>query len=136
MERAFQFGIQCIQRSVSGNDAVMFDIDDTLIRVTDQAPIPEMVTLFHMCKSKGFKMVIITARPYFENNVIYTYEQLMALGIVPDLVLFSSAPHKTFTKKQTNLRFVLSVGDQYTDLGFSDHWIKLPDTINKNIYFK
>lgn len=134
MNKALEFGIQCMtSRMVSEGDAVMFDIDDTLLR-TDGTPIPEMVQLFNACKVLGYETVIITARPPGKQNVRYTTEQLDMNGIKADKLVFSRASHKTMAKELLRLNFVLSVGDQDTDIMGSQHYIKLPDLVDKNIY--
>jgi len=136
MKTALEFGIHCLtSRTVSNGDAVMFDIDDTLLK-TDGTPIPEMISLFHICESMGYQTVIITARPHGDENVNYTIEQLKMNGITANKLIFSKPEHKTYVKQVLGLHFLLSVGDQYTDLGASRHYIKLPDTHDKNIYTK
>ena len=137
MDQALQFGIQCVTtREVEKGDAVMFDIDDTLIRSADGTLIKEMIQLFHICQSRGYVMVIITARPHTLENVTETHKQLSINGITQDRLIFAEAWYKTKAKEVTGLHYVLSVGDQFTDLGGSDHYIKLPDSIDKNVYTK
>ena len=134
MNNALEHGIRYItSRTVNKNDAVMFDIDDTLIRFNGIS-IPEMISLFHICKAKKYKMIIITARPHHDENIEYTQNQLLNNGIVADKLVFSKPELKTLTKQLLGHTFILSVGDQYTDLGGSLNWIKLPDMIDKNIY--
>jgi len=136
MEEARKFGIKCAtSRHAGNNDAVMFDIDDTLLK-TDGRPIPEMISLFHICKSLGYQMVIITARPHGPENVEYTREQLTMNGITANILIFSKPENKTQSKQMLGFNFVLSVGDQKTDLGGSEHYIKLPDRVDKNVYTK
>ena len=135
MDQALQFGIQCVTtREVEKGDAVMFDIDDTLIRSADGTLIKEMIQLFHICQSRGYVMVIITARPHTMENVTETHKQLSINGITQDRLIFAEAWYKTKAKELTGLHYVLSVGDLYTDLGGSDHYIKLPDWNDKNVY--
>lgn len=136
MEQALNFGIQCLMSTKpTENDAVMFDVDDTLLR-TDGIPIVEMISLFHTCSTYGFKTVIITARPHYHENVEFTKQQLVSFGIVPDKLFFTPPENKTVVKKISDLNYILSVGDQYTDLDGSKHYIKLPDKVDKNIYTK
>jgi predicted HAD superfamily phosphohydrolase YqeG len=137
MDQALKFGIQCItNREIEKGDAVMFDIDDTLIRSIDGTPINEMIQLFHICQSRGYIMVIITARPHTLKNVTHTHQQLLIHGITQDRLIFAEAWYKTKAKENTGLHYVLSVGDLYTDLDGSDHYIKLPDWNDKNVYTK
>ena len=114
------------------NDAVMFDIDDALIRV-DNTPIREMISLYKFAEMIGYKMVIITARPYYEYNAQWTATQLLGVGINPYNLYFTPAQLKGDTKKQLGYKFVLSVGDQWTDLTDSEKWIKLPDNDDDRI---
>ena len=134
MEKALTFGLNCVsERDVSENDAVMFDIDDTLLK-TDGTPIPEMIYLFRISKSLGYKMIIITARPYYEENIIHTKDQLLKNSIFADKLIFTDMEKKTKAKELLEYNFVLSVGDMYTDLGSSENWIKLPSRLDNNVY--
>jgi len=134
MDQALIFGYNtCANHSVSGRDAVMFDIDDTLIR-TDGSQINEMITLLSLCKTMKYTTVIITARPPDDQNIANTRQQLTENGIHSDKLVFASASEKTRAKQMLGYNFILSVGDQWTDLGGSQHIIKLPDMSDKNIY--
>jgi predicted HAD superfamily phosphohydrolase YqeG len=134
MEQALIFGYNtCANRRVSEGEAVMFDIDETLIKV-DGSQIPEMISLLSLCKTMNYTTVIMTARPPEEENIANTRQQLLENGIFSDKLVFASAPEKTRAKKMLGYKFVLSVGDQWTDLGGSEHIIKLPDMRDKNIY--
>ena len=63
MDTLKERGIQYISGRVIGqNDAVMFDIDDTLI-YTDGTPIKPMIELLYIARHLGYKIIIITARP-------------------------------------------------------------------------
>jgi predicted HAD superfamily phosphohydrolase YqeG len=136
MELALTFGLKCVSnRTVEAADAVMFDIDDTLLR-TDGTIIKEMAYLFQTCKSLGYKMIIITARPHSEDSIEYTRNQLQSNRLIPDFLIFSEPEKKTIAKEQLQLHFILSVGDLYTDLGGSDHSIKLPNRIDNNVYIQ
>ena len=136
MEKALEFGKRCINsRQVPDDMAVMFDIDDTLTR-TDGTPISEMIQLFNLCRAKGYVMVVITARPAYNENIEHTKRELRALGVHAHKLVFASPQHKSMAKQLLKLHFFLSVGDMYTDLGESDHYIKLPDHHDKNVYTK
>jgi len=111
------------ERRIGPRDAVMFDIDDTLIN-QNRVPMRKNIQLLMYCKALGYKIVIMTARPPSD----FTKRQLNDLGIPYDFLLFVPARDKTRVKKQLNLHFILSVGDQVTDLGGSTYWIKLPDS--------
>tara|TARA_R110002072_G_scaffold3092_1_gene23146 strand:- start:28151 stop:28561 length:411 start_codon:yes stop_codon:yes gene_type:complete len=114
------------------NDAVMFDIDDALIRV-DTTPIREMVSLYKFAEMLGYKMIIITARPYYEQNAMWTASQLLEVGINPVNLYFTPPQLKGDAKQQLGYNFVLSVGDQWTDLTDTEKWVKLPDTFDGRI---
>ena len=56
---AKELGVKCVsQRNIQDSDAVMFDIDETLIHV-DGSPIDEMISLFKLCKVLGYNTIII-----------------------------------------------------------------------------
>ena len=110
------------------NDAVMFDIDDTLIESKTGKPIAASVELLNGARDMGFKIIIITARPNTTANYYYTTAELKLADIEYDELHFVSANEKNRLKEQTGYRYVLSVGDMWSDLGRSLHWIKLPST--------
>lgn len=69
---------------------VFFDIDDTLLNTKKgMTPIPPIVDLHHACESMGLKIIIITARPYTEENRIHTENQLLQYGINYELLYMS-----------------------------------------------
>jgi hypothetical protein len=114
-------------RHVNEGDAVMFDIDDTLIHSGTGTPIQVMIDLLNMLKILGYRIVIITARPHFEHNITWTKSQLDQNGIFMNELIFCPAHEKTKMKKWLGFNFILSVGDMPTDLGGSKYWIRLPD---------
>ena len=131
---AKKLGMECVsQRNVHENDAVMFDIDETLFH-NDGTPISDMIELFHFCRQLGYRVIIITARPDFAINHYHTRMQLISYNLYPNEVYFVPAREKNNVKKQTGLHFVLSVGDLNTDLGLSDYFIKLPDSRDSTVY--
>lgn len=103
-------------------DAVMFDIDDTLIRM-DGSPIVEMVDLLRRSRMAGYRVVIITARPGYPNNVKLTQRQLASNGIHYDELYFCSPNKKSAVKRRLGYNFLLSAGDQPTDLTDSQNYI-------------
>lgn len=113
------------QRKV--NDAVMFDIDDTLIRSSDDTAIPHIVNLLFTSRMIGYKIVIITARS--PESRFYTQVQLASHGIFPDVLEFCPPEQKTHVKKILSVthgyNFVLSVGDMPTDLGGSERSLRV-----------
>jgi ribonucleotide monophosphatase NagD (HAD superfamily) len=131
---AKKLGMECVsQRTVQNNDAVMFDIDETLFH-NDGTPISDMIELFHFCRQLGYRIIIITARPDFAIVHYHTRIQLISYNLYPDEVYFVPAIEKNDVKKQTGLHYVLSVGDLRTDLGLSDYFIKLPDSSDARVY--
>ena len=123
MERLRHVGLQYINRpEVHPNDAVMFDIDDTLLTVTGR-PITSIVKLLWDAQAAGYKVVIITARPRLEPIIDWTMRQLADNGITYDKLGFTSADTKILMKQKLGYNFILSVGDQSTDLTGSEHWL-------------
>lgn len=102
-------------RVIRQNDAVMFDIDDTLIYINGQLNQP-IVDLLHYSKSLGYKIVIITARPIFKPVINFTVRQLKKNGIPYDMLGFTNAENKGAFKRDLPYNFILSVGDMPTDL--------------------
>lgn len=108
-------------------NAVMFDIDDTLIRESDGQPIKEMINLLRRSRMAGYRVVIITARPWYSANVEWTQRQLAQYGIYYDDIYFCYPNDKTRVKRELiekyGYHFLLSVGDKPTDLTDSDNYI-------------
>lgn len=99
------------------NDAVMFDIDDTLIRPSSGEIIAPIVALAHRAAQMGYKIVIITARPHwFEDTVEYTKQNLRDIGVKWDQLIFCTGPQKGQMKRESDYNFILSVGDMEWDL--------------------
>lgn len=109
-------------RTVRPGDAVMFDIDDTLLTVTGN-PIAPIIKLLWDAKAMGYIIVIITARPRFEQVIQWTMKQLEENGITYHKLGFTSADTKIHMKEKLGYNFILSVGDQLTDLTGSEHWL-------------
>ena len=106
-------------------EAVMFDIDDTLIAVRTGRRIEKVYTLYKQVKARGYKIVVVTARPVFEANVEWTKNQLRDNDITYDELVFASASDKGLYKRTSKYKFVLSVGDQDTDLTDSEYANKI-----------
>ena len=111
-------------RTIKPNDAVMFDIDDTLIFIDGRPNIP-IIVLLYSASLKGYKIVIITARPGTERVIEYTMKQLKEYTIIYDYLGFTSPETKISMKKKLPFNFILSVGDMPTDLTGSDHWLNI-----------
>jgi predicted HAD superfamily phosphohydrolase YqeG len=123
MEQLRQRGLEYIvNRKIQPGDAVMFDIDDTLITYTGK-PIAPMIKLLWDAEAMGYIVVVITARPRFEPVIDMTMKQLADNGINYHELGFTSADTKILMKEKLGYNFVLSVGDQPTDLTGSEHWL-------------
>jgi|TARA_B110000902_G_scaffold24369_1_gene26867 hypothetical protein len=123
MENLKSVGIEYISnRVVIKNDAVMFDIDDTLIYV-NKKPIFPMIELLYRAKYLGYKIVIITARLGIEEIINWTANELASLNISYDYLGFTTPQTKSDMKRGLPYRFILSVGDMPTDLTDSEHYI-------------
>mgnify|MGYP001056496806 CR=1 FL=1 len=133
MEVAKERAIRILSgRKVKPNDAVMFDIDDTLITTTD-VPINPMITLLNISSMMGYKVVIITARPYSLENHSLTMSQLHNLSVWPTEIHYAMPMEKGRVKLQTGYNYILSVGDMWTDLSETIWWIKLPDGRDRRV---
>lgn len=88
--RTFHLNSSYNTEGCTNNIVVFFDIDDTLLNTQkEMTPIPPIVDLHHACESMGLKIVIITARPYTEENRIHTENQLLRYGITYELLYMS-----------------------------------------------
>lgn len=125
MENLKNCGVHYISnREIAPNDAVMFDIDDTLI-FTDGRPNIPIINLLRGARAMGYKIIIITARPGLGHVINWTVNQLQEYEIVYDYLGFTSAETKGLMKKQLPYNFILSVGDMPTDLTESEHGLNI-----------
>lgn len=121
MDSLKDWGVHYIsKREIKPGDAVMFDIDNTLI-YTSGTPITPMIELLHTAYKLGYKIVIITARPGISPTIHWTTNQLKNHGIYYDYLGFTSANTKILMKNKLPYNFILSVGDMPTDLSGSQH---------------
>ena len=111
-------------RVIGEKDAVMFDIDDTLIFTNGDANVP-IIKLLHYAKQLWYKIIIITARPVIKASVDFTTFQLRQYGIPYHALFITPAHNKGNVKRQTGLNYVLSVGDMDTDLTDTQYAIKI-----------
>jgi hypothetical protein len=111
-------------RKVGPKDAVMFDIDDTLIDTIYQEPIYSSIRLAQEAKNLGYKVIIITARPNYPDVREFTISQLNEVNVPFDELYLSVK--KSDIKQDTGYKYILSVGDQWHDTTDSEHFIKLP----------
>jgi ribonucleotide monophosphatase NagD (HAD superfamily) len=114
-----------INRTVKENDAVMFDIDDTLISSRDKKVIEPVYNIYKALKQRGYKIVIITARPGFQENIEWTERQLKEINVQYDVLVFTPPENKGKFKRNSNYNYILSVGDMDTDLTDSVYSIKI-----------
>lgn len=113
--RSNEYGKKIIDDAkITDKTAVMFDIDYTLLRGV--VPIKPMIDLCNYAKSKGVKVIIITARPNVEYSKRVTRHQLAKNGIHYDELHFCPAVYKKTLKENMDYDFILSVGDSWTDL--------------------
>lgn len=105
------------------NQAVVFDIDDTLVDSFTGKPIQIILDIYFYCQVRGYKLYIITARPYFKQNVLRTLEELKRMGLtgfklklrpsyVKDIARWKMEARKTIPEN-----VVMSLGDQPGDMG-------------------
>ena len=125
MDNLKRWGVHYIsKRTVKQNDAVMFDIDDTLIFTNGQPNTP-IIDLLYKARQMGYKIVVITARPGIGRVINSTMNQLCEYGIPFDYLGFTSAQTKGIMKIQLPYTFILSVGDLLTDLTHSEHTLNI-----------
>jgi hypothetical protein len=103
------------------SDAVMFDIDDTLVRANDGLVMLPILDVLMYAKSSGYKVILITARPRLQEVIDYTVQQMQDLDIPYDELGFCNAEDKGLLKVKLGYNFVLSVGDMPTDLTHTLH---------------
>jgi predicted HAD superfamily phosphohydrolase YqeG len=106
-------------------DAAMFDIDDTLIDSRTGEIIPDVYRIYKDVQNKGYKMIIITARPGHPDNVAWTRNQLKDSNITYNELIFTPPLNKATYKRESRYKFILSVGDMDTDLTDSKYSIKV-----------
>lgn len=108
----------------SPNQAIIFDIDDTLIDSRTHTIIKPVYQLYKYCQNKGYNIYIITARPRIPYGVQLTLNQLYSLGITgfkniafrPPLEIDVPA-YKLKARKAIADDVIMSVGDKKWDIG-------------------
>lgn len=106
-------------------DAAMFDIDDTLIDSRTGQVIQDVYRIYKDIQNKGYKMIIITARPGYPDNVTWTRNQLKDINITYNELIFTPPQSKATYKRDSNYKYIISVGDMDTDLTDSKYSIKV-----------
>lgn len=106
------------------NQAIVFDIDDTLISTTTGQCITEVCNLYNHCRKKGYTIYIITARGGTPYGMNFTIKQLQHCGINGYKKVFFRPPatlnislYKKNARKSIPETVVMSVGDQAWDIG-------------------
>tara|TARA_Y100001970_G_C14000440_1_gene733067 strand:- start:57 stop:449 length:393 start_codon:yes stop_codon:yes gene_type:complete len=104
--------------------AVVFDIDDTLIHSRTHTPIPSINRLYKYCRARGYHIYIITARPYTLQNARFTAQELHHHGYWGYKKIFFRHPkemrvalYKQNARKSIPETIVMSIGDQPGDMG-------------------
>ena len=106
------------------NQAIVFDIDDTLIDSHTDTILKKTFELYRYCITRGYKVYIITARAKTQNAIAYTKAQLVNTGIVGyKSIAFRPPNDYNVTKYKLDARrsipenVIMSVGDQPWDIG-------------------
>ena len=104
--------------------AVIFDIDDTLIDSRTHTIIKPVYQLYKYCQNKGYNIYIITARPRIPYGVQLTLNQLYSLGITGFKNIAFRPPleidvpgYKLKARKAITDDVIMSVGDKKWDIG-------------------
>ena len=108
----------------SPHQAIVFDIDDTLINSITNKLIPYVFSIYQHCRSKGYAIYIITARPRTQYSIQLTLQQLQYLGITGYRNIAFRPPselnvyrYKLNARKAIKETVIMSVGDQPWDIG-------------------
>ena len=104
--------------------AIIFDIDDTLIDSRTHTIIKPVYQLYKYCQNKGYNIYIITARPRIPYGVQLTLNQLYSLGITGFKNIAFRPPleidvpgYKLKARKAIADEVIMSVGDKKWDIG-------------------
>lgn len=108
----------------SPNQAIVFDIDDTLICSKTDRLIDSVYELYQYCLSKSYHVCIITARAGTISNMHATIKQLQSLNITGYERLYFRKPldrqvarFKKLARKSIPYKVIMSIGDQPGDFG-------------------
>ena len=148
---AFELGYDYINSYViSKKNAVMFDIDDTLLYVRENGnnltltPIKPIIELLNYCIVKGLVVIIITARDSIykdqtindlnRHSINYSFLYLRKNG-EDDINTFKQSV-KQYLYENHRLKIIMSVGDQNIDVSgsYSGYGIKLPRKGEPKLY--
>ena len=105
------------------NQAVVFDIDDTLLRSDTFQVIKPTWDLFKYFKNKIYKIYIITARPDTKRVIKWTATQLKQAGLTGFEKIsfrpgwdFNVYKYKLDMRRSIPEKIVMSVGDMLWDI--------------------
>ena len=107
--------------------AIVFDIDDTLLNVDTLTLIPNIYSFYQYCLKKGYTIFIITARAGTEQNIAATAQQLTNLGIggynsiyfrkEHDMNMHSFKENSRRNVYNEGYKVIMSLGDNIWDIG-------------------
>ena len=106
------------------SQAVVFDIDDTIIDSTTHRLMPKTFSLYQYCIDRGYHVYIVTARARTPQGIRYTLDQLRDAGIGGFRAIAFRAPdemdmyaYKRNARRAIPEHVIMSVGDQPWDVG-------------------
>jgi len=153
---AYDVGIEHIENlkktKIQNKGAVMFDIDDTLLEVTENEsghfhlkPIKPIINLLNYCINNGLLVIIITARDsVFKNQTI---KDLNKHNIKYSGLYCRQSPEQDYENfksdikahlfKEFDVKILMSVGDNWIDIigDYSGYCIKLPNKSDPCLYY-
>jgi predicted HAD superfamily phosphohydrolase YqeG len=144
-EVARDLGIRFLKiiKNPSIYQAVMFDIDDTLIYSENSEPIKPIIELLNFALSKNYLVIIITARDEMYRQ--QTIRQLNDLNIRYTRLHMRPSNNFNISFKSDikenyftgySIPFVMSVGDKNMDImgRWSGYYLKLPEPNDPRLY--
>ncbi len=103
MDNLKDWGVHYISnRDIKHMDAVMFDIDDTLIFTNGQSNDP-IIELLNIAVYMGYKIIIITARPGLEHVIGFTTQTTQRTRNHVQLFRFYECRNETSYEKTITL---------------------------------
>lgn len=120
--------IQILQQlPLPQNPAIIFDIDDTLIRSKDSSEMIHITKVYHYARSIDITPIIITARNDTEQSISFTQKELHSIGIKNVLTFFRPINEEDFWSYKKDIReyvhrhygynVIMSLGDNPWDIG-------------------
>ena len=111
----------------NNRQAIVFDIDDTLLNTHTLQLIPNIYSFYRYCLQKGYTIFIITARVGTPVNIKATAHQLENLGIRDYKSIYFRQPydidmHSFKENSRKNIlneghKVIMSLGDNIWDIG-------------------